>query len=476
MLVWLALAWVALQLVAQRVQPLLDRPNSSLSLSSTPLSLHLSTTSPALLALPSALLDRLPRIGAAAALVGMLAAQATLLVAGWKVVRALWRLTDGATGVVEAVRVVKRAPIDVATASPSSASSSDLLLRPLIPSLSSLPLLILALVVSQGLHEAGHALAAASESLPLLSLGLKLLLFLPTFYVAFPSSASSSPALTTDLRVAAAGAWTNVLLVAAAWGASEEGLGMGRTVLGAAGAVAEVEEGVVVLEATKNSPLSPYLLPGTLITHLDDLELDASSSPSGSTVDLWSNFLTSRASSDPYENLGWCLDAELFGTDATPGCCAALLEDRTAAKGTQGGRTAKEPELCFGAFSASSSSRPLQACLNPLPFLSTARSSASPPPARCVDSTSCASSSGTVCARIHEREQVVRLTVRRGDVEREGEEEKEVVLYQGERAALLRQITVTDRLPRWFFLTLSIELILERFYQSVPPCLFPFPC
>ncbi|KAL8292422.1 hypothetical protein RQP46_001034 [Phenoliferia psychrophenolica] len=93
--------------------------------------------------------------------------------------------------------------------------------------LSSLPLLILALFVAQSFHELGHALAAACESIPLLSTGVHLWVALPTFYVSLPSATQSSP--TSELRIATAGVWHNLILVAFYWLLSEQGAALGRT-------------------------------------------------------------------------------------------------------------------------------------------------------------------------------------------------------------------------------------------------------
>lgn len=62
---------------------------------------------------------------------------------------------------------------------------------------------------------------APSESIPVLSIGFQLFIALPTFFVALPNSKRS-------LRVATAGVWHNLILVAAVWLLSTEGGGAGQ--------------------------------------------------------------------------------------------------------------------------------------------------------------------------------------------------------------------------------------------------------
>ncbi|GAA5886332.1 hypothetical protein JCM6882_001609 [Rhodosporidiobolus microsporus] len=487
MLFLLASVWLLLQLFRTRLNTLFASLSTHTRLHLSPCSLHLSTNSPSLLRLPAALVDRLPRLqrhgrgknnwveqsrrlgafwdlGALAAVAGAAVAQVVLLYAAGKALRALWAVLNGTTGATgAAAQLVKRAPVDLSplpSAPSGGTAADDLLLRPLIPSLSSLPLLALALVVSQGYHELGHALAAACESIPLDSFGLHLFfLVLPTFYVALSSSPSSLPLTTstpfsaasphTDLRIAAAGIWHNMLLVAGAWAFAEQGGGWGLSLLAALGGMERREEGVMT------SPLASHLLRGTLITHLDDLELDASSATGGSTAKAWGKFLHASprgGGEDAYKNLGWCLEEGMFA-EAKEGeeCC--LAEEEMA------------PRFCF---KASSRSSPLHACLNPLPYLppfpSSVTSAGGSPPARCIDSSSCASSHpGTVCARIADEEKVLRLGVR-GDG---GVGERKTVLWQGEREEVWRQVAVTDFAPRYWFLPLGFEQTLERFLAAI---------
>ncbi|GAA5935167.1 hypothetical protein JCM10213_000665 [Rhodosporidiobolus nylandii] len=457
LLVVVTLAWLALQLVLRRIGP---RLTSSISLTLAPFSLHLSSTS--FNAFPSAVLRRLPRLakhgksdgrrlgvlwdlGALAGVVGLVLAQGVLLWAAGTAMGAVVRLLLGDG---------RRGEVSQAARDPTQ----DLLLRPLIPSLSSVPLLVLASVVSQGFHEFGHALAAASKSIPLLSAGLHLYLFLPTFYVTLPASADPTSSALTDLRVASAGVWHNLLLIAAAGVLSDAGAGIGRTLALAVGFVTAAEEGVVVVDVEKHSPLASLLPRGSLVTHLDDYELDASTSPAGSATSAWSAYLRadSELASDPYANMGWCLPEELFEREADPECCARN-------GGGAAGAAREKPQLCFidsSSTSSSSSSPSRRACLDPLSYLPPSPSL----PPRCIDSSSCTSHPDTLCTRISPDEKVLRIGVHKPALEGRGQ--SETVVWQGEKEGVLRAVSVTDLLPR-YFVPLGLDLAFERFFAAV---------
>ncbi|GAA5960555.1 hypothetical protein JCM21900_002840 [Sporobolomyces salmonicolor] len=312
--------------VVQILKPFLHCQNGSVGIRISSLSLHLSTTS--LNSLPPFLLRCIPQMtrerkggtvrrlswiwdaGAVAAVGGMAVAQGVLLWAAVKGGTALWASLATPEATTYAMNFAKRAevPLESTSFSVGSAPPSDgLLLRPLIPGittpLSTLPMLLLALFVSQAWHELGHALAAASEHIPLLSTGIHLYLFLPTLYVSLSAPApATSQSPFTDLRVASAGVWHNLGMAGAVWMLSDEGGGVSRWML-EQGAMDGVESGVTVVGVDEHSPLHSHLPPNSLITHLNDLELDSSDSP----LSLWRSYLlrpSSGTSFEDYTNLG----------------------------------------------------------------------------------------------------------------------------------------------------------------------------
>jgi len=210
----LAALWAALQLARPRLDPLLARLSTRTTrVALSPSALDLSTT--ALNGVPDAVLRCVPRrrrgagqgrrlgawwdAGALVVLVGCVVAQGLLALAGARAVGALVSVLGG--GALEggtAAQLVRRAVGDEALSAASSSqahsAADSLLLRPLVrplaPSftcsrgrpltatcaraarrveqvpglttpLSLVPTLVAALVVAQGFHELGHALAAA---------------------------------------------------------------------------------------------------------------------------------------------------------------------------------------------------------------------------------------------------------------------------------------------------------------------------
>ncbi|GAA5874133.1 hypothetical protein JCM1840_000361 [Sporobolomyces johnsonii] len=431
--------------VVQILKPLLHRQNAPTTIRISHLSLHLSTT--ALNSLPPFILRCIPQLtrdtkggtvrrlssiwdaGAVAAVAGIAVAQGVLLWAAVKGGAALWASLARSEAPANVMTLARRAaiPLESTAFSAGSAPPSDgLLLRPLIPGLttplSTLPMLLLALFVSQAWHELGHALAAASEHIPLVSTGIHLYLFLPTFYVSLPapaSTASQSPL--TNLRITSAGVWHNLGMAGAVWLLSNEGGGASRWML-EKGAMDGVESGVKVVDVDKHSPLHSHLPPNSLITHLNDLELDSSDSP----LSLWRSHLSrssSATSVDDYSSLGWCLPSSSFSTSPdlpSSNCCASTSV------------TSASHSLCFEAAS-SSSSEPSFACLDPVPFFPPSETI----PRRCLDQSSCLGAGDeTVCARPASKEQVLRIGVAADDLGGEG---RRTVIWQGDGRDVLRQ-------------------------------------
>lgn len=258
--------------------------------------------------------------------------------------------------------------------------------------------------------------ASYRESIPLLSAGVHLYVALPTFYVSLPAGRPS-------LRISAAGVWHNILLVVIVWLLSAEGAGVGR--LFASAFFRSVDGGVAVIGVNSASLLHPYLPPSSIITHLDDLELDSSSRP----LDLWASYLSAPPSSKPsfpsdsdttapsYSSLGWCLPVSSFSFSIPPPCCTspAPLASSTS------------HELCFGMADPLEPSRESHACLDPLPLFYPSRNI----PQRCLEGRKCGEGEG--CAMLARREMVLRIGVGPNEREKVGR----TVVWQGRREAVL---------------------------------------
>lgn len=368
-----------------------------------------------------------------------------------------------------------------------------------------------------------------SESIPLLACGINVYLFLPTFFISLPSSSSASnPSLPShshgssgnavaDLRISTAGVWYSLVLVGLAWGASEKGFAVGRRTTGWMGR--QVEGGVVVVGVEKSSPLAPHLPPFTLITHLNDLELDTSTSP----ADLWSSYLHDGTTTLPstwffgssgkksrrlrlegegigerYDNMGWCLPLDAFdGSNHGKSCCSTFAFPLSMAP-TSISPSHDDPDahlLCFAIPPSPSSYTSLKACLNPLsyslfpPFAANPSSGAYPPP-RCLRSGNCRKGLG--CARPEGGEMVLRIGVSdlvelpdgRGRTKTIREARtvvwqgvKRGVLEQGQSASSRREevltpvfdsVQVSNVLPRFWWIPLGWFKGLEMLFSCVP--------
>jgi len=96
-------------------------------------------------------------------------------------------------------------------------SSSYLAIQPVVPGwnlpLSHLPYYILAILISVVIHELGHALAASSHKIPILSVGISLFgPLIPTAHVEISSNQLKESNFRKQLDILTAGVWMNIYL------------------------------------------------------------------------------------------------------------------------------------------------------------------------------------------------------------------------------------------------------------------------
>ncbi|CAA7262563.1 unnamed protein product [Cyclocybe aegerita] len=323
-------------------------------------------------------------------------------------------------------------------------------ITPIIPGvtvpLSHLPLILLAVFLAQAFHELGHALAAALESLPLLSAGASLTLFLPSAFASFPSSLSSSlssatsspspstlPAL-SRARLIAAGPFHNILLWAFLLLLARSGLlpllcgalsgyrdvaGVGRVVV----SVAEVglsphfqsfilnfnciSSSKYVLTRLNTPDLTSLPAPPTRVDHhsVDDTPLGQP--PSTHIDDTWTRYLLSTPHIHP--SLGWCVGRHVLAKSDE--CCKPPFPHPNSPSN----RT-PSPYACFASLSTSLAPSPspselIQGCIDPVPILTSPHSNSKTNNRnRCSSTTDCPPESACVAPRVSA--QLMRVSVR----------------------------------------------------------------
>jgi S2P endopeptidase len=148
----------------------------------------------------------------------------------------------------------------------------DMLLTPVVPGLN-VPLSHLvhffgALLVAGVAHEAGHALAAAAESVRLNGFGVFVMFVYPGAFADIGDELVALPAL-RQLKIYCAGAWHNVALAVVA---SLALLAL-PVLLWPLYAVPSDGGGAVVIGVAERSPLAPHLSAGDIVASLDDCSL-----------------------------------------------------------------------------------------------------------------------------------------------------------------------------------------------------------
>ncbi|KAH9003330.1 hypothetical protein EDB86DRAFT_2891522 [Lactarius hatsudake] len=323
---------------------------------------------------------------------------------------------------------VKRAyQSDYAPPTTPAPAPTDIPVQLMIPGitlpLSHLPMLIGALFFSQAIHEAGHAVCAALDGVPLQSLGASLTFVLPAAFVAFPSHTVAALSPHVRARIAAAGPLLSALLGLALM------LPLGRLFL-LAGYSDISAEGLMVASVAPDSPLAPHLPLGALLTALDDFPLaDAKES-------AWHEYLTTPHPPD-FKEPAWCVDTKWF-LSHPHGCCTA-------------------PPPGSGS----------DACLVPLTDEDTSRctnaSELLVPTTHVVTRCEGPCTNGQMCVGLRGGEEFLRISVQSDDPKNP----TRVVLWRGARDEIYQGVDVTRWRPRSPFLPLWFPNLAAKIMQYI---------
>ncbi|KAI8614487.1 hypothetical protein BC830DRAFT_1219127, partial [Chytriomyces sp. MP71] len=172
----------------------------------------------------------------------------------------------------------------------------------------------IALLMAAVFHEAGHALAAAYERVPIQTVGLFLEVIYPGAFVQLSSTALSHLRPSRRLRIVCAGVWHNAVLATACWCALytlPRWLAWGYRDLARDGGA------VVVLGIVPESPLVAGLKVGNLVVGVDDVRVGARG-----VFDWDDGLVRSLRDGSDIVRQGYCVERRVVSTSAndTP-CC-----------------------------------------------------------------------------------------------------------------------------------------------------------
>ncbi|KAK0228990.1 hypothetical protein IW262DRAFT_1265153 [Armillaria fumosa] len=366
--------------------------------------------------------------GVAFGVLGMLCAIGLLL---WTCAN-LFTETFHRDSVVDVHRVVKR---DIQEASRMDVGRSESFVHAIIPGVtvpfSHITPIFFAIFLSQVVHEVGHAVSGALESVPINSIGAALTLVIPSAFVTFPGSYLETLKPVSRARIIAAGPWHNavfwVVLVFLGWlrlsyygltlFAYEDISGLGR----------------VVLDVESGTALNEYLPKGSIVTQLDDILING-------TGDAWGNYL---AATHPSPSEGWCVEKDVF-FEAPGSCC---LEG-----------VAVSLLSCFTTDSDTG-------CLDAVPLLTKPKENV-----RCDFLYGC--EGNTICVRPAESAQLLRISV-----QVTGQEDDEIILWRGPKKEVFQQVqlgTLRPWLSLFPLLLPSILFVLEGYLKMATLSLYLF--
>lgn len=359
-------------------------------------------------------------------------------------------------------------------------------LKPLLPGLtlpwSHLLPLIVALIVTQVLHEAGHAICGTLYDLAPLRMGIMFLYpAIPGAFVLLPSAASSIGSATDDqeedenttwqeleggltdeeevehtslrekMHIISAGVWHNALtaMILSIFLLIPVGNFIHNICFYDTGALR-------VQKVQSSSPLAMHISAGAIITHLDDLELTASDLRNAKERSLlWDEYLSYQPNDKTTQiaDRGWCVAPHTWKSSSTV-CCQKYLDGQAQNAIEDKDTSIQGSKLCFV-----NNDRTQGRCYDPT-FLVEGKAE------RCMASCPFTDANGypaeSICVRPDNREELLRITVQEQGI---GKKQEKVVLFQGNRYAVHIALKVSPyafrlwsglRLPELIFKLLSM--------------------
>ncbi|WVQ75524.1 hypothetical protein IAR50_005151 [Cryptococcus sp. DSM 104548] len=388
-------------------------------------------------------LKKLYDFSIALGLIGMVAGMVGAGYAGWAAWAEVWAELEGHVGVaegavVEGVELAKRS-VDLILPSGETQTASGGGLKPLIPGitmpLSHFPALLFALVYNQLVHELGHALSATLDDVQPSKLSLTLSYFVPSMAVEFGSSIDNLDP-NAKMRIAISGPVHNLLTWSTLWLLTFSGFANFFWIDSA-------DRGAVVQDVLWTSPLSQHLQPDEVITHLNDIPLSPYTPTPVSPFEKWASYLASDTPDDTTR--GWCVNAASFLSLPSLPCNAS----------TKGWKEGSIPFVTNEFDDLTESMKEEERCLSPHPILDIPSKGCPCPDHRWV------------CVR-PVSEEILRIRVRSGW----GNER--VVLWNGDREVVLRDVRVGRETGRWWSGGVRASTLMFRYVKMIAFSLFIF--
>ncbi|KAF8602739.1 hypothetical protein BDV93DRAFT_557216 [Ceratobasidium sp. AG-I] len=398
-------------------------------------------------------LEQFYSLGVGFGLLGMILGYLLLLWSCLTVFRGSGKITDPVPNITHLAHDESE---PLSSSEGSTLGSTGLAVQPIIPGvtvpLSHMPVLLMALLVSQVIHEAGHALASIPEDVPVLSVGLGLTVCLPSAFVSLGSAAFDRLSSLSRMRIATAGAYHNIvlwLLIAfLGWSGLGQFLSQGWTGWGTPfGLYKTIDDvGVSIKSVEFDSDLSQYLYPGDIITRIEDTVLAQAQllSQRRTPLQLWHDLLLHHHHNVTIEDLpdmGWCVDKKWYEAQPTD-CCS---------------NPSSSPLVCFTPSSSKLTSA--GTCLDPFKIYNPPETPMALVHGRCA--TACITA-GTAVAEDEPEQVCIRAKgVTRIGVVRNGKEE--TVLWNGPSEEIWEQVSVDEIVPRYWFIPLGLPELCALF-------------
>ncbi|KAJ7083720.1 hypothetical protein B0H15DRAFT_850488 [Mycena belliarum] len=302
------------------------------------------------------------------------------------------------------------------------AAGRSAVIKPIIPGvtvpLGHLPSILLAVFLSQIIHELGHAVSAALDAVPVMTAGASFTVVVPAAFVTFPATALESLKPFARSRIIAAGPFHNLVFWCLLLFVERIGAGDLITSM----MYRDVSDvGRVVVKIDEDSDLRGHLPIGSVVTKLDDTSL-------GTHADQWTAYLTTTQRPP---DLGWCVDRAVY-LGNSQSCCEP--------------HATFSPLTCFVAVSSSAE----KGCVDAIPILTGKDEQ------RCRLDLDCAADA-LQCVRPDESANILRLGVYANG-------QDEVVLWSGPLAEVYEQVDVGKLFPRFRLLPLWIYTSTRLFW------------